>query len=115
MTLVLNGTPYSLQQLADVSACTHLRPYEQRVAQFIRQWLAGQERFVVDTSGSTGTPKPIIITRAQMVASAQLTGRALDLQPGDHALVCVSVEYIAGMMMLLGFYQFTRPLAAVTH
>jgi O-succinylbenzoic acid--CoA ligase len=89
LTLVLNGTSYSLQQLADGSASAHLSPYEQRVAQFIQQWRSGQEAFVVDTSGSTGTPKPIMITRAQMVASARLTGRALGLQPGDQALVCV--------------------------
>jgi O-succinylbenzoic acid--CoA ligase len=113
LTLVLNGTSYSLQQLADGSASAHLSPYEQRVVQFIQQWRSGQEAFVVDTSGSTGTPKPIMITRAQMVASARLTGRALGLQPGDQALVCVSVEYIAGMMMLVRGLELGLPLTII--
>ena len=112
-TLVLNGTSYPLQQLADVSARAHLSPYEQRVVQFAQQWLSGQETFVVETSGSTGTPKPIMITRAQMVASAQLTGQALGLQPGDQALVCVSVEYIAGMMMLVRGFELGLPLTII--
>jgi O-succinylbenzoic acid--CoA ligase len=99
--LVLNGTSYSLHHLADGYAYYDISPYEKRVLQFAEQWLAGQESFTVHTSGSTGQPKAIELTRAQMITSAELTCHALGIQPGDRALVCVSAEYIAGMMMLV--------------
>lgn len=36
-----------------------------------------------------------------MQASARLTGQTLGLQPGDAALVCLNVRYVAGVMMLV--------------
>ena len=68
---------------------------------FCQNWLAGQTEFVIKTSGSTGEPKPIVLTRNQMIASAKLTGKTFGLEVGNKALVCLNVEYIAGMMMLV--------------
>jgi O-succinylbenzoic acid--CoA ligase len=119
---VLNGTPYSRQQLLDGCPQAQVSAYERRVLQFCQQWLSGQETFTLQTSGSTGQPKPIPLTRTQMVTSAHWTGHALGLQPGDRALVCLSVAYIAGMMMLVRGFELglhltvldpvSRPLAA---
>lgn len=75
--------------------------YEQKVTDFCEKWLNGQNEFVIKTSGSTGEPKPISLTRFQMEASAKLTGKTFNLKAGDIALVCLNVEYIAGMMMLV--------------
>jgi len=75
--------------------------YEADALTFCRAWQSGQTEFVLHTSGSTGQPKPITLTRAQMRASARLTGQTLGLQPGDSALVCLNVRYIAGVMMLV--------------
>lgn len=69
--------------------------------EFCQAWLNGQPDFVVNTSGSTGTPKPIRLTREQMTASAQATGQAVGLRPGQQALVCLPTQYIAGRMMLV--------------
>src|SRR5882672_5197908 len=119
---VLNGTPYSRQQLLDGCPQAQVSTYERRVLQFCQQWLSGQETFTLRTSGSTGQPKTILLTRTQMVTSAHWTGQALGLQPGDRALVCLSVTYIAGMMMLVRGFELglhltiiapvSRPLAA---
>ena len=119
---VLNGTPYSRQQLLDGCPQAQVSTYERRVLQFCQQWLSGQETFTLQTSGSTGEPKTILLTRTQMVTSAHWTGQALGLQPGDRALVCLSVAYIAGMMMLVRGFELglqltvidpvSRPLAA---
>ncbi|MEZ0538654.1 AMP-binding protein [Fibrella arboris] len=68
---------------------------------FLEAWRAGQLFFTLQTSGSTGTPKPILLTRAQMEASARLTGQTFGLQPGDKALVCLATGYVAGVMMLV--------------
>jgi O-succinylbenzoic acid--CoA ligase len=75
--------------------------YEQKVIDFCQKWLSGQQEFMLKTSGSTGDPKLIKLTRNQMIASAKLTGKTFDLTKGDKALVCLNVEYIAGIMMLV--------------
>lgn len=68
---------------------------------FLREWRSGQRLFTLHTSGSTGSPKPISLTRAQMEASARLTGQTFGLQAGNKALVCLNTSYIAGIMMLV--------------
>ena len=87
--------------------------YEAHTQQFCRAWQSGQETFMLHTSGSTGTPKPIALTRAQMRASAQLTGQALGLQAGDSALVCLNTQYIAGTMMLVRGLELGLPMIVV--
>jgi O-succinylbenzoic acid--CoA ligase len=102
----LTGPPQRLAGLA-------LSPYEQTVLDFCRRWLAGQERFTLPTSGSTGPPKKISLHRNQLRLSAQLTGQALQLAPGDKALVCLSSAYIAGMMMLVRGFELGLALTIV--
>lgn len=76
-------------------------PYFARAYDFMEQWQNGRQEFVLHTSGSTGMPKPITVTRAQLAASAAMTGKALALPAGTRALVCLNVGYIAGLMMLV--------------
>lgn len=68
---------------------------------FLQAWRSGQQVFTLQTSGSTGPPKPIQLTRAQMEASARLTGQTFGLRAGDKALVCLNTGYVAGLMMLV--------------
>jgi o-succinylbenzoate---CoA ligase len=75
--------------------------YLKKAHKFSLAWLNGQEVFVLHTSGSTGQPKPISLKRRQMEASARLTGQAMQLPSGSRALVCLNVDYIAGIMMLV--------------
>ncbi|MFC0182843.1 hypothetical protein ACFFJX_09815 [Pseudarcicella hirudinis] len=77
------------------------KEYEHKVINFCKDWLSGQSTFILKTSGSTGEPKPILLSRNQMQDSAKLTGQKFNLKPGDHILVCLNVEYIAGIMMLV--------------
>ncbi|MES2733645.1 MAG: AMP-binding protein, partial [Bacteroidota bacterium] len=90
---------FSPTQLPDITS--DLTDYEQHTLNFCHEWAAGKQAFTLHTSGSTGTPKPIVLTRQQMQASARMTGKALQLQPGDSALVCLNTRYIAGTMMLV--------------
>ena len=87
------------QHIFETPAPEH--PYFLQAWEFCRLYASGHETFVLHTSGSTGVPKPITLTRSQMQASVRVTQRALDLQAGQHALVCLNVGYIAGMMMLV--------------
>ncbi|MFY7668092.1 MAG: AMP-binding protein [Crocinitomicaceae bacterium] len=52
------------------------------------------------TSGSTGEPKKILIAKEKMILSANKTIRFFNLQDRVDALVCLSLNTIAGKMML---------------
>src|SRR6202008_4098959 len=78
-----------------------LSSYSQSVLNFCKDWLNGQSNFTLHTSGSTGKPKEIVITRAQMKASAWLTINAFNLSSKDKALVAINTAYIGGKMMLV--------------
>lgn len=67
--------------------------------QFISEWNAPTDRILVHTSGSTGKPKPMWVEKRRMVASARLTCDFLGLRQGDTALLCMSLDYIAGKMV----------------
>jgi O-succinylbenzoic acid--CoA ligase len=53
------------------------------------------------TSGTTGPPKQFLIPRSDLVASAELTARTFDLEPGDRVLHCLPSDFVAGKMMLV--------------
>ncbi len=68
---------------------------------FLAQWNDPNPRLLVHTSGSTGKPKPLWVEKERMRASARMTCSFLGLQPGDTALLCLPLQYIAGIMMVV--------------
>lgn len=88
-------------------------PYEADALAFCRAWQNGQTEFTLYTSGSTGTPKSITLTRAQMQASARLTGQTLGLRADDAALVCLNIRYVAGVMMLVRGLELGLPMTII--
>lgn len=68
---------------------------------FLEEWRNDDTQVLVHTSGSTGTPKPLWVDKQRMRASARITCDFLGLQPGDTALLCLPLEYIAGKMMVV--------------
>jgi O-succinylbenzoic acid--CoA ligase len=56
--------------------------------------------FHIFSSGSTGQPKQIIVTKDQMMLSASKTIGFFGLEKGIKALVSLSLETVAGKMML---------------
>ena len=69
--------------------------------EFIAQWRDASDTVEVHTSGSTGTPKVMLVEKRRMLASARMTCDFLGLKPGDTALLCMSVDFIAGKMMVV--------------
>ena len=69
--------------------------------EFLAEWHNDSPTLLVHTSGSTGQPKPMLVEKRRMKASARMTCRFLGLQPGDTALLCMSLDYIAGKMMVV--------------
>lgn len=68
---------------------------------FLQDWFSGKESFWVKTSGSTGDPKKYEVSRQAMIASAQRTLAFFNLRPGQKALLCLPVSFIAGKMMVV--------------
>lgn len=75
--------------------------FEKPVGDFLLDWFDGKSYIEMQTSGSTGTPKKIKVDKQAMVNSALATGDFFDLRPGNKALQCLPVKYVAGKMMLI--------------
>lgn len=71
------------------------------VEEFINHWNDPGDTIEVHTSGSTGMPKVMRVQKSRMRASARATCDFLGLKPGDTALLCMSVDFIAGKMMVV--------------
>ena len=68
---------------------------------FLSEWNNDSDRVLVHTSGSTGKPKPMWVEKKRMLNSARITCDFLGLKPGDSALLCMSLDYIAGKMVVV--------------
>lgn len=68
---------------------------------FLREWYNDKPYVVVHTSGSTGIPKSIQLGKDLMARSARRTISFFDIQKGDRLHLPLSVDYIAGKMMLV--------------
>jgi O-succinylbenzoic acid--CoA ligase len=75
--------------------------FEKPVGDFLLDWFDSKDFIEMQTSGTTGAPKTITISKQAMVNSALATGDFFDLKPGDKALHCLPVKYVAGKMMLV--------------
>ena len=68
---------------------------------FLSEWNNDSDRVLVHTSGSTGKPKPMMVEKKRLLNSARITCDSLGLKPGDSALLCMSLDYIAGKMVVV--------------
>ena len=69
--------------------------------EFLEEWNSDSPYVEVKTSGSTGEPKRMLVEKRRMLASAKITCDFLGLKEGDTALLCMSLDYIAGKMMVV--------------
>ncbi len=54
---------------------------------------------IIETSGSSGTPKAVMLSPANVQASAQVTNELLGLGPGDAWLGCLPRCHVGGLMI----------------
>lgn len=99
----LNGFHLNKEDLCRVaySFIKEGEDWEKPVGDFLLDWFDSKSFVEMTTSGSTGTPKVIKVDKQAMVNSAIATGDFFDLHPGDKALQCLPVKYVAGKMMLI--------------
>ena len=81
---------------------------------FLYEWHGDGQYISVHTSGSTGQPKSMLVEKSRMLASARITCDFLGLKPGDSALLCMSLDYIAGKMMVVRSIERGLKLISVT-
>ena len=71
------------------------------IEDFLAEWHNDSPYVRVQTSGSTGVPKQMQVEKRRMLASARITCDFLGLREGNTALLCMSLDYIAGKMMVV--------------
>jgi len=99
----LNGFHLNREDLCRVaySFIKEGEDFEKPVGDFLLDWFDSKDYIEMQTSGTTGAPKTISVSKQAMVHSALATGDFFDLQPGNKALHCLPVKYVAGKMMLV--------------
>lgn len=99
----LNGFHLNREDLCRVaySFIKEGEDFEKPVGDFLLDWFDSKSYIEMKTSGSTGVPKTIRVEKQAMVNSAIATGDFFELQPGNRALQCLPVKYVAGKMMLI--------------
>lgn len=101
----LDGRHYTPAELAHLCRAylsdQSLPGFERDLYGFLQEWLDERPDIVVRTSGSTACPKKIRLQKSHMIASARLSGAYFGFQPGQKALLCLPVRYIAGKMMIV--------------
>ena len=95
----LNGVLYS--KLGKHSSGKEFFSDKSEILDFIENWINNSPVISLRTSGSTGIPKKILAEKSAMAYSAKLTGKQFNLKPGDKALLCLPLDFIAGKMMLV--------------
>lgn len=75
--------------------------YERAIGEFLLDWFDDKDYIEMTTSGTTGLPKLVRLEKQAMIQSALATGDFFGLEPGNKALLCLPVRFIAGKMMLV--------------
>jgi o-succinylbenzoate---CoA ligase len=99
----LNGIHYSRIELISL-AKNYIAigaEFEIQIGDFLLNWFDDNQIIELQTSGSTGIPKIIKVEKKAMINSAIATGELLEIRPGNKALLCLPVKYVAGKMMLV--------------
>lgn len=68
---------------------------------FLQEWYSSESWVIGHTSGSTGKPKEIRLYKEDMRASARITNDFFGIDAHSVLLLCLSVSYIAGKMMVV--------------
>lgn len=70
-------------------------------AGFINEWESASPTVTAHTSGSTGAPKQVQLKKTDMEVSAKATCKFFGISSNSHLLLPISVDYIAGKMMIV--------------
>lgn len=105
-TVTIEGVTYSAEDCRTRLRAKFMQEHGEdsfhvQLAAFLEEWFDGSDTLRVHTSGSTGTPKELWVEKQRMMNSACMTVDFLGLRPGDTALLCMALPYIAGKMVVV--------------
>lgn len=92
-----NGVSFSTKE----EFIDHTKSLDDSLYFFVKEWFNDRDFIIVKTSGSTGPPKTISLKKTHLTNSAKATGKYFSLPEKSRALLCLSMEYIAGKLMLV--------------
>ncbi|MGM9797485.1 MAG: AMP-binding protein [Parabacteroides sp.] len=102
--ITVEGVTYTAAEIAHISVSERtpeMKRFVEELKTFLQEWFDPSPTLTVHTSGSTGVPKALCVRKMQMIQSAQMTCRFLELKTGDSALLCMPLRYIAGKMVVV--------------
>ena len=102
-SIEIEGKSWSFEHLDDLSNELTSSDLDWKIStgEFLKDWIGDDDHVMVHTSGSTGKRKSIILQKDMMRRSAKITAGYFNLPPRSSALLCLSANYIAGMMMIV--------------
>ena len=75
--------------------------HKEIIAEFVNSWEDDSEYVMAHTSGSTGAPKTISLLKSDMLLSAEATNRFFCVDKSSLLYMPLSIDYIAGKMMVV--------------
>lgn len=90
-----------LSMTGDIIKSGREEKWRRNLYNFITDFLEENADLSQKTSGTTGEARILRLERDAMVRSARMTLDYFGLLPGDSAMLCLPVDYIAGKMMVV--------------
>ena len=100
-TFICNGCAYSDQDLGTPFPGEPDNANIQALRRFLREWHSDSTFIETNTSGSTGAPTTIRLSKRALTESAERTLSMLQVPRGSIALITLSLDTIAGRMMVV--------------
>ena len=104
-TLLINHQKFAGNRLTELSQSkvnnAAIPAWEKDIFRFILTWMDDNDFIVQHSSGTTGRSKKLHLLKKSMVVSAENTLSFFDLLPGQTAVLCLPMQYIAGKMMVV--------------
>ena len=101
--MTLEGTTYTWESLQQ-AVQEHPDEFSSvrfDLIEFLQEWFNEKSTIQIKTSGSTGKPSVMTVQKKYLIQSACQTCSYFGLKPGDKLLLCLSLNFIAGKMMVI--------------
>lgn len=99
--LVFKNTVYNYTKITKTDIANAESLQLKYALQLLKKWYGKSVDYSFKTSGSTGKAKKITFTKNQIITSADITNKVLQLTHNDVFLVCLSANFVAGTLMLV--------------
>jgi O-succinylbenzoic acid--CoA ligase len=102
-TFTIDNKKYQVSSLlkGEVPDFAHQSEFHHAVYELIKEWYSESPTITIKSSGSIGRPKDMKVGKERILRSIDYTRDFFALKPGEKALLCLPLPYIAGTMMVI--------------